>query len=51
MPKNTEPPVEPFRREQMTKILAALDEYPDENNAVRLRALILVLRYTGLRLG
>jgi site-specific recombinase XerD len=51
MPKNTDPPVEPFTPEEVDKILAAIDDYPDNQNAIRLRALILLLRYSGLRLG
>jgi integrase/recombinase XerD len=51
MPKNEEPPVEPFTKEQVTAILAAIPKYPDKHNAVRLRALVLLLRYSGLRLG
>jgi integrase/recombinase XerD len=51
MPKNTEPPVEPFTPEEVDKILAAIKDYPDKQNGIRLRALILLLRYSGLRLG
>jgi integrase/recombinase XerD len=51
MPKDEEPPVEPFTREEMTAILDAIKEYPDKQNAVRLNALVLLLRYSGLRLG
>jgi hypothetical protein len=36
--------------EQMTAILKAVDKYPDKANAVRLRALVLLLRYSGLRI-
>lgn len=46
----------PFTREQMTQILAASERYKDypgkrEANAKRLKALLLVLRYTGLRIS
>jgi integrase/recombinase XerD len=41
----------PFSRDEVEKILVACDEYPDKGNAVRLFALILFLRYSGLRLG
>ena len=51
MPRNTEPPVEPFTDEEIEQILAAIEKYPDKQNAIRLRALILLLRYSGLRLG
>ena len=46
----------PFDREEMVRILAACTEYPDgygkvgQANARRLRALVLMLRYTGLRI-
>ena len=33
----------------MGRILAACNQYPDKRNAVRLRALVLLLRYSGLR--
>ena len=33
----------------MGRILNACNEYPDKRNAIRLRALILLLRYSGLR--
>ena len=51
MPKNEEPPVEPFTKEEVAAILAAVPKYPDKDNAVRLRALVSLLRYSGLRLG
>lgn len=51
MPKSTEAPVEPFAPKEMESILAAIDDYPDNQNAIRLRALILLLRHSGLRLG
>jgi len=51
MGKNVEPPVEPFTREQMKSILGAISKYPDKQNAIRLNALILFLRYSGLRIG
>jgi integrase/recombinase XerC len=50
MPENTEAPVEPFTTEEVD-ILAAIPQYPDKANAVRLCALILLLRHSGLRLG
>lgn len=55
MPNNTEPPIEPFTQDQMTAILGAIPHYPTRGtgkiNAVRLRALVLLLRYSGLRIG
>jgi len=49
-PKITEPPTAPFTREEVASILKACDGYPDKANAVRLRALVLLLRYSGLRI-
>jgi integrase/recombinase XerD len=51
MPKNEEPPVEPFTKEQVDAVLSAIPKYPDQQKAVRLKALVLLLRYSGLRLG
>jgi integrase/recombinase XerD len=51
------PQVLPFTREEMISILAACDAYGDgygmtgQENARRLRALVLLLRYSGLRVG
>jgi integrase/recombinase XerD len=56
-PKVKPRPTLPFTPEEMTTILAAIDRYPDKSgkmgraNAQRLRAFILLLRYTGLRIG
>lgn len=49
-PKVAESPTLPFTKEEMGRILAACNQYPDKRNAVRLRALVLLLRYSGLRL-
>jgi integrase/recombinase XerD len=49
-PKITEPPTAPLDKEQVDSILKACDGYPDKANAVRLRALVLLLRYSGLRI-
>src|SRR5437870_982346 len=49
-PKITEPPTAPFTREEFGSILQACDTYPDKRNAIRLRALVLLLRYSGLRI-
>ena len=48
-PKVTEAPTLPFGKDEMDRILEACDEYPDKRNPVRLRALVLLLRYSGLR--
>ncbi len=55
-PKITDSPTLPFTREEFLKILRGCDLYPDEygrtgqGNARRLRALVLLLRYSGLRI-
>lgn len=49
-PQSTEPPVLPFTDDEMTAILQAIEKYPDKANAVRLRALVLLLRYSVLRI-
>ena len=49
-PKITEPPTAPFTKEEVTSILKACDSYLDRANAVRLRAPVLLLRYSGLRI-
>jgi site-specific recombinase XerD len=56
-PKVTLRPTMPFTRDEMIAILAAADELLSEkqphgkDNARRLRALILLLRYSGLRIS
>lgn len=56
-PKFSQPPTLPFTREEMIEILAACDKYPDnygrtsQGNSRRLRALVLLLRYSGMRIG
>jgi integrase len=53
-PRVTHTPTLPFTREEMTRILAACDAYAQtragSGNAARLRALVLLLRYSGLRI-
>ena len=56
-PKFSQRPTMPFEREEMIQILRACDQYTDnygrtgQANARRLRALLLLLRYSGLRIG
>src|SRR5215469_580783 len=56
-PKFTPRPTLPFSRDEMTRILAEADRRITETqahgtaNAMRLRVLILLLRYSGLRIG
>jgi integrase/recombinase XerD len=56
-PKVTQRPTLPFTHEEMLRVLAALDPFYDQvapsgrNSARRLRALVLLLRYSGMRIG
>jgi integrase/recombinase XerD len=56
-PKINLGPTLPFSREGMASILEAIDRYPDKSrkigrpNSLRLRAFVLVMRYSGLRIG
>ncbi|SRR6266852_3690560 len=56
-PKITLRPTMPYAREEMVRILVALEKYKDEfkdrgsENARRMHALVLLLRYTGMRIG
>jgi integrase/recombinase XerD len=53
-PKVSLRPTLPFTREEVIKTLAALEAYGESaglKNAQRLRAFVLVLRYSGLRIG
>jgi integrase/recombinase XerD len=50
-------PTMPFATDEMVRILGAIDQYREKcpgrgkENAMRLRALVLLLRYAGLRIG
>lgn len=56
-PKVTLCPTMPYTRDEMMRILAAITKYRDElpnrgkENALRMRALVLLLRYSGMRIG
>lgn len=56
-PKITLCPTLPFSREEMVRILAAVDLYKEEmpshgvENGRRMRGLVLLLRYSGMRIG
>ncbi len=56
-PKVTMRPTLPFSSDEMMRILSAISEWveecqaPGKANARRLRALVLLLRYSGLRIG
>jgi site-specific recombinase XerD len=49
-PKITEPLTAPLTQEQVSLIIGACGVYPDRLNAIRLRALVLLLTYSGLRI-
>ena len=49
-PKISGRPTMPFVREEVNHLLTACNVYPDKLNAVRLRALVQLLRYSGLRI-
>ena len=44
------PKITPHSRKKVTSILKACGFYPDKANRVRLRAFVLLLRYSGLRI-
>ena len=48
-PKVTDKPTLPFSQAEMQRILKACDRYP--GNRDRIRAFVLVMRYSGLRIG
>ncbi|MHB8413694.1 MAG: tyrosine-type recombinase/integrase [Candidatus Acidiferrales bacterium] len=56
-PKITASPTLPFTHDEMVKVLAAADRYGTQSahnarlNAVRIRSLVLLMRYSGLRIG
>jgi site-specific recombinase XerD len=56
-PRVTLCPTMPFTHPEMLRILAAIEKYKDEfpdrgaENARRIRALVLLLRYSGMRIG
>jgi integrase len=56
-PKPKPRPTIPFSHAEMKRILAAIERHPNKSrkfgqpNAIRLRAFVLTLRYTGMRLG
>jgi integrase/recombinase XerD len=48
--KTVDKQIVPITKDEFTKILNACDTYPDKTNRIRLRAVVLVMRYTGLRI-
>ena len=54
-PKVDDPPTLPFTREELERVASACDIYPHEGHpnkhyGLRLKALVLLLRYSGLRI-
>jgi len=49
-PKTDDAPTLPFTRDELTRVVAACNKYPNKKNATRLRALVLLLRHSGLRI-
>jgi integrase len=51
-PQFTPVPTLPFTEEEMARILAACDRYPDRlGSRARMRAFVLTMRYSGLRIS
>jgi integrase/recombinase XerD len=50
-PKVDDPPVLPFSDNDLEKLLAACDSHPSPSRALQLRALVLLMRHSGLRIG
>jgi integrase/recombinase XerD len=50
-PKSDSPPVLPFADADMKKILGACPTHREPTRAVQLRAIVLLMRYSGLRIG
>jgi integrase/recombinase XerD len=49
-PKVDDPPTLPYTKDEFKRVLEACDRYPNKKNAKRLKALVLLLRYSGLRI-
>ena len=49
-PRVIDRPTMPLTRNEFTSLLTACDKYPDKLNSVRIRALVLLLRHSGLRI-
>jgi site-specific recombinase XerD len=49
-PKVDDPPTLPYTKDEFKRVLEACDRYPNKRNAIRLKALVLLLRYSGLRI-
>jgi len=49
-PRVQDPPTMPFTRDEFKRVIDACADYPNSRNAVRLKALTMLLRYSGLRI-
>jgi integrase/recombinase XerD len=49
-PKVEDPPTLPYTREEFERVLKACERYSNTKNKLRLKALVLLLRYSGLRI-
>jgi integrase/recombinase XerD len=49
-PKVDDPPTLPFTREEFRRVIEACEKYPNRKNRIRLKALVMLLRYSGLRI-
>jgi integrase/recombinase XerD len=49
-PKVEDPPTLPFTKDEFASVVKACDKYPNGKNKIRLKALVLLLRYSGLRI-
>ena len=49
-PKVNDPPTLPYTKEEFQRVLDACNTYPDKRFSILLRALVLLLRYSGLRI-
>lgn len=48
--KTVDKPIVPITKEEFASILKACDHYPDAQNRIRLCAMVLVMRFSGLRI-
>jgi integrase/recombinase XerD len=48
--KTADKQIVPITKAEFTSILKACDSYPDKQNRIRLRAIVLVMRFSGLRI-
>jgi integrase/recombinase XerD len=49
-PKVEDPPTLPYTKEEFERVVKACDKYPRKHHAVKLKALVLLLRHSGFRI-